>query len=100
MGNIPEVITKGLQIGGGIIVVVGYAMVINMMNIPYLKPFFYIGFLLAAFTDFNLVGFGALGLCLAFLYQQVMQKNHAQGAVAAASDGSMAAYDDDDDLDA
>lgn len=74
LGNIPEVITKGLQIGGGIIVVVGYAMVINMMNIPYLKPFFYIGFLLAAFTDFNLVGFGALGLCLALLYQQVMQK--------------------------
>ncbi|WEY91203.1 PTS fructose transporter subunit IIC [Bacillus subtilis] len=98
LGNIPDVITKGLQIGGGIIVVVGYAMVINMMNIPYLKPFFYIGFLLAAFTDFNLVGFGALGLCLALLYQQVMQKQSAHGAVAAASDsGSVAVYDDDDD---
>ncbi|MDA7027726.1 PTS mannose/fructose/sorbose transporter subunit IIC [Bacillus sp. CLL-7-23] len=98
LGNIPEVITKGLQVGGGIIVVVGYAMVINMMNIPYLKPFFYIGFLLAAFTDFNLVGFGALGLCLALLYQQVMQKNQGQQAVPATAGHNT--LDDDDDLDA
>ncbi len=98
LGNIPEVITKGLQIGGGIIVVVGYAMVINMMNIPHLKPFFYIGFLLAAFTGFNLVGFGALGLCLALLYQQVMQqRNQMQPAGIPAATGSEQVYDDDDD---
>lgn len=96
LGHIPEVITKGLQLGGGIIVVVGYAMVINMMNIPHLKPFFYIGFLLAAFTNFNLVGFGALGLCLAILYQQVMQKNNLQPAAAQAAVGHTTVYDDDD----
>ncbi|MEH7108782.1 PTS mannose/fructose/sorbose transporter subunit IIC [Bacillus sp. JJ1764] len=96
LGHIPEVITKGLQLGGGIIVVVGYAMVINMMNIPHLKPFFYIGFLLAAFTGFNLVGFGALGLCLALLYQQVMQRNNLQPAASQAAAGQAAVYDDDD----
>ncbi|MDR7002667.1 PTS mannose/fructose/sorbose transporter subunit IIC [Neobacillus niacini] len=96
LGHIPEVITKGLQLGGGIIVVVGYAMVINMMNIPHLKPFFYIGFLLAAFTNFNLVGFGALGLCLAILYQQVMQKNNLQPAAAQTAVGRTTVYDDDD----
>lgn len=100
LGNIPEVITKGLQIGGGIIVVVGYAMVINMMNIPHLKPFFYIGFLLAAFTGFNLVGFGALGLCLALLYQQMMQRNQMQTAGVPAATSNERVYDDDDDLDA
>ncbi|MDR4945183.1 PTS mannose/fructose/sorbose transporter subunit IIC [Neobacillus cucumis] len=96
LGHIPEVITKGLQLGGGIIVVVGYAMVINMMNIPHLKPFFYIGFLLAAFTNFNLVGFGALGLCLALLYQQVMQRNNLQPAATQVAVGHTNAYDDDD----
>lgn len=32
LGAIPEVVTRGLQIAGGFIVVVGYAMVINMME--------------------------------------------------------------------
>jgi PTS system mannose-specific IIC component/fructose-specific PTS system IIC component len=96
LGHIPVVVTKGLQLGGGIIVVVGYAMVINMMNIPHLKPFFFIGFLLAAFTNFNLVGFGALGLCLALLYQQVMQKNNLQPASAQAAAGHSSNFDDDD----
>lgn len=35
------------------IVVVGYAMVINMMRAGYLMPFFYLGFVTAAFTNFN-----------------------------------------------
>jgi len=44
---IPEVITHGLQIAGGFIVVVGYAMVINMMKARKLMPFFFIGFVVA-----------------------------------------------------
>ncbi|ELN93015.1 PTS system mannose-specific transporter subunit IIC, partial [Salmonella enterica subsp. enterica serovar Enteritidis str. 22558] len=39
----PEVVTGGLNIAGGMIVVVGYAMVINMMRAGYLMPFFYLG---------------------------------------------------------
>lgn len=102
LGAIPEVITGGLQIGGGIIVVVGYAMVINMMDVPNLKPFFYMGFLFAAFTDFNLVGFGGLGLCLALIFIQLKYNgNSNQPAIAAASVGTSAIDDDlDDDLDA
>lgn len=107
LNGIPEVITGGLQIGGGIIVVVGYAMVINMMDVPYLKPFFYMGFLFAAFTNFNLVGFGGLGLCLALLYVQlkynVLEKlTPASTAVSVNSASNAAVVDDDldDDLDA
>lgn len=97
LNNIPEVITKGLQIGGGIIVVVGYAMVINMMDMPALKPFFYIGFLFAAFTEFNLVGFGALGLCFALLY---LQLKYRQNEVIEVSGSDVSSDDLDDDLDA
>ncbi|EHN58858.1 PTS mannose/fructose/sorbose transporter subunit IIC [Oenococcus kitaharae] len=104
---IPTVITGGLQIAGGIIVVVGYAMVINMMDVPHLKPFFYLGFLFAAFTNFNLVGFGGLGLIFALLYIQLKYNNnngnnhHSSGtseklATASASNGD---DDLDDDLD-
>ena len=38
---IPQVVTGGLQVAGGFIVVVGYAMVINMMGAKYLMPFFF-----------------------------------------------------------
>ena len=59
LASIPEVITRGLQVAGGFIVVVGYAMVINMMNAKSLMPFFFLGFLVAVFTNVNLIGFGA-----------------------------------------
>lgn len=74
LDSIPEVITKGLQIAGGFIVVVGYAMVINMMSAKYLMPFFFLGFVIAAFTSINLVGFGIMGAVLALLYIQLNPK--------------------------
>ncbi|AIY08808.1 MULTISPECIES: PTS mannose/fructose/sorbose transporter subunit IIC [Paenibacillus] len=74
LNAIPEVITRGLQIAGGFIVVVGYAMVINMMAAKYLMPFFFLGFVIAAFTNINLVGFGVIGAVLALLYIQLSPK--------------------------
>ncbi|WP_017178028.1 PTS mannose/fructose/sorbose transporter subunit IIC [Actinomyces timonensis] len=96
---IPEVITKGLGIAGGFIVVVGYAMVINMMKARKLMPFFFLGFVFATFattiagngsvsdpqgagdmanwvlkvmpTGVTLVGLGIIGACLAVIYTQL-----------------------------
>ena len=56
---IPEVITHGLQIAGGFIVVVGYAMVINMMKARKLMPFFFIGFVVATFST-TMAGSGSI----------------------------------------
>lgn len=94
LGEIPKVISDGLQIGGGIIVVVGYAMVINIMDVPELKPFFYLGFLFAAFTKFNLVGIGGLGLIFAILYLQLEYREPKKKIKISNSDDL-----DDDDLD-
>lgn len=74
LAAIPVVITRGLQISGGFIVVVGYAMVINMMEAKYLMPFFFLGFIVAAFTGVNLVGFGIMGTVFALLYIQLSPK--------------------------
>lgn len=71
LSSIPEVVTNGLNIAGGMIVVVGYAMVINMMRAGYLMPFFYLGFVTAAFTRFNLVLLGVIGVVMAILYIQL-----------------------------
>lgn len=99
LNAIPKVITEGLQVGGGMIVVVGYAMVINMMDTPRLKPFFYMGFLLAAFTKFNLVGFGAMGVVLAVLYVQLKDKTNKTAAPAGVDEHRQKDDDLDDDLD-
>ena len=72
--SIPPVITGGLQVAGGFIVVVGYAMVINMMKANYLMPFFFIGFVVAAFLNVNLVGLGIIGVCLAMIYLRLNNK--------------------------
>lgn len=92
LNAIPEVITRGLQISGGFIVVVGYAMVINMMEAKALMPFFFLGFVVASFTGFNLIGLGILGACSAIFFIQLNPKYHKsmnQVAVANVSDDEL-----------
>ena len=76
LNAIPDVVTGGLNVAGGIIVVVGYAMVINMMRAPHLMMFFFVGFVVAAFTNFNLVALGVLGIAIAYFYIQMHPKYH------------------------
>lgn len=86
---IPQVVTDGLNIAGGMIVVVGYAMVINMMRAGYLMPFFYLGFVTAAFTNFNLVALGVIGTVMAILYIQLSPKyNKSQVVVTQGNSGN------------
>lgn len=68
---IPDIVTGGLAVGGGMIVAVGYAMVINMMASKTTWPFFFIGFALAAVTELNLIAMGIIGLALALIYIQI-----------------------------
>ncbi|GMG95276.1 PTS mannose/fructose/sorbose transporter subunit IIC [Tepidimicrobium xylanilyticum] len=90
--SIPPVITGGLNVAGGFIVVVGYAMVINMMGAKYLMPFFFLGFVIAGFTDYNLVALGVIGTVLAIIYIQLNPK-YNKAAVADVVDSGQ--YGDD-----
>ncbi|WP_394455782.1 PTS mannose/fructose/sorbose transporter subunit IIC [Leuconostoc suionicum] len=64
----PEWLTGGMTIGGGMVVAVGYALVINMMATREVWPFFAIGFALAAVSQLTLIALGAIGLALALIY--------------------------------
>ncbi|WP_311315346.1 PTS mannose/fructose/sorbose transporter subunit IIC [Neobacillus mesonae] len=64
----PSWLTDGLAIGGGMVVAVGYAMVINMMATKEVWPFFAIGFVLATISQITLIGLGAIGVALALIY--------------------------------
>ncbi|MBU7455044.1 PTS mannose/fructose/sorbose transporter subunit IIC [Leuconostoc fallax] len=71
LNAIPDWLTDGLAVAGGFIVVVGYAMVINMMASAELWPFFFLGFALSAVTSLNLIAMGIIGLVLALVYLQL-----------------------------
>ncbi|BAE74601.1 PTS system mannose-specific IIC component ManY [Sodalis glossinidius str. 'morsitans'] len=96
LSSIPEIVTNGLNIAGGMIMVVGYAMVINMMRTGYLMPFFYLGFVTAAFTSFNLVALGVIGVVMAILYIQLSPRYNRAAGQAAPAQG---ANDLDNELD-
>ncbi len=101
---IPTTITQGLQIAGGFIVVVGYAMVINMMKARKLLPFFFIGFVVAEFaTTLNagitLVALGILAVCFALIYVQLNPEFQPKQVVAYAGAPAGGGSDLDDDLD-
>ena len=66
--SMPAWLTGGLAIGGGMVVAVGYAMVINMMATREIWPFFAIGFVLATVSQITLIGLGAIGVGLALIY--------------------------------
>ena len=94
LASIPDVVTGGLRVGGGVVVVVGYAMVINMMEAKHLMPFFFLGFVVAAIANLNLVALGVIGTVAAIIYIQLNPKFNAS-AVATTSASSS---DEDDEL--
>ena len=70
----PTWLSEGMSIGGGMVVAVGYAMVINMMASKETWPFFAIGFALAAIQELTLIALGAIGISLALMYLALESK--------------------------
>ena len=75
----PGWLTGGMAIGGGMVVAVGYALVINMMATAEVWPFFIIGFVVAALSQLTLIALGALGVALALLYLKLSKMGGSGG---------------------
>lgn len=88
--SMPAWLTDGMAIGGGMVVAVGYAMVINMMSSREVWPFFFLGFALAAIKQLTLISLGIIGVCLAILFLAL------EGS-GGSSNGSSNGSDDSDD---
>jgi PTS system mannose-specific IIC component len=90
LDSIPEWITSGLSTAGGFIVVVGYALVMNMMATGKTWPFFLLGFALASLSELGLIAMGIIGVCLALVYLNLDPEFNGGGqvAVAGAAGGS------------
>ncbi|MDF7638094.1 PTS mannose/fructose/sorbose transporter subunit IIC [Lactobacillus sp. ESL0791] len=100
LNALPKVVTGGLAVAGGFIVTVGYAMILNMMYVKYLMPFFYLGFVLSGYLKLSLLAFGVVGLILALVYVQLdpqFSEKKTQAAVTETSSDAELAEDELDD---
>ena len=78
LGFLPAWFTDGMAIGGGFVVAVGYAMVINLMATKEVWPFFFLGFALAPLSELTLIATGIIGVCIAIIYLN-LTKNKGNG---------------------
>ena len=68
LNSMPDWLTGGMAVGGGMVAAVGYAMVINMMSTKETWPFFALGFVIAAIPNLTLIAVGVIGVVLAMIY--------------------------------
>ena len=81
----PDWLSGGMAVGGGMVVAVGYAMVINMMATREVWPFFAIGFALAALSNLTLIAMGTIGVAIALIYITLSKKGGNGGGGSATS---------------
>ena len=86
LSSLPKWFTEGMTIGGGFVVAVGYAMVINLMATKEVWPFFFLGFALAPLKELTLIATGIIGVCLAIIYLNLSKKSNSGGGGASSSD--------------
>ncbi|MDT2595536.1 PTS mannose/fructose/sorbose transporter subunit IIC [Enterococcus dongliensis] len=73
--SMPAWLTDGMAIGGGMVVAVGYAMVINMMATKEVWPFFAIGFAIAAISQLTLIALGVIAVAFALIYLNLQESS-------------------------
>lgn len=86
LNAMPEWLSGGMAVGGGMVAAVGYAMVINMMATKEIWPFFAIGFCLAAISELTLISLGAIGISLALIYLGLKDHGSSHGGGSGSGD--------------
>mgnify|MGYP001014628073 CR=1 FL=1 len=86
LSSLPKWFTEGMTIGGGFVVAVGYAMVINLMATKEVWPFFFLGFALAPLKELTLIATGIIGVCLAIIYLNLSKKGGSGNGGGSSSD--------------
>lgn len=97
---LPTSLQGGLRVAAGALVVVSFAIVINMMASRQLWPFFFLGFALATDEHLSLIALGMMGVALAFIYLSFWSgKGPGNGAAGTPNGANGAAPIDEDELD-
>jgi fructoselysine and glucoselysine-specific PTS system IID component len=67
LDHIPGWVNAGLQVAGNILPALGFALLMNLLFHKKVAPYFFLGFVLAAWVKLPVIAIGALGVIIAFL---------------------------------
>jgi fructoselysine/glucoselysine PTS system EIID component len=67
LDHIPGWVNAGLQVAGNVLPALGFALLMNLLFHKKVAPYFFLGFVLAAWMKLPMIAIGALGVIIAFL---------------------------------
>lgn len=70
LDTIPAWVNTGLQVAGNLLPALGFALLMNLLFHKRVAPYFFLGFLLAAYLKLPVIAIGGLGVIIAFLVTQ------------------------------
>lgn len=71
---IPTWVQSGLQVAGNMLPALGFALLMNLMFNKKVAPYFFLGFILAAFLKLPIIAIGGLGVIIALIVTQAPPK--------------------------
>lgn len=67
LGHLPPWVSTGLQVAGNMLPALGFALLMNLMFRKNVAPYFFLGFILAAFLHLPVIAIGGIGVIIAVL---------------------------------
>ncbi len=80
MNNVPTWVMHGLEVAGGVMPAIGFALIMNMIGKPKMIPYTIIGFILVKAMGLNNLTAGLLAGCAAFLIVMAKRDRAKEGA--------------------
>ena len=78
INKIPTVILEGFSIANGMLVALGFAMLLNVMSTKKLIPYYFLGFLLAAYLKIDTIAIALAAVVIASI-KLINMKNGVKG---------------------
>lgn len=75
---IPKWVQSGLQVAGNMLPALGFALLMNLMFNKKVAPYFFLGFMLAAYLKLPVIAIGGLGVIIALIVTQVTPKETSE----------------------
>ena len=79
---IPEFVQTGMEIAGGLLPALGFAVTIMVIGKRRLLPYFIIGYAIVAYSGINTIGVAVFAVCIALLQGNFKQADEKTGALS------------------